>query len=120
MIVVIAFVVLGVAACVSVIIFCGCKQRSPNILNTNALSGNPDFDPPRREREVIQVQILAAQKGRPVLGLPLKQIPLKELYEWQQNRKMGGDGSSMSPAGSPVLPTEDREMSFRGVGTGQQ
>ncbi|ORC83524.1 uncharacterized protein TM35_000661030 [Trypanosoma theileri] len=60
-----------------------------------ASGGVPDHKPGRREREVVQAVFVQKNalkdKGRHVLGVPLKQISLQRLYESQRNAQSKRD-----------------------------
>merc|ERR1712098_7839 len=55
-IVVAAFVLMSLMACIGVLALCCCRKVPPNPLLVNAVTGTPDYQRPRREREVMQVQ----------------------------------------------------------------
>lgn len=88
-IVIIIFGGLGFSACFILIFICAFRKPRVNYLIGHAVTGTPNFQFPRREREVIQMVILPREgkNGKPVQGIPLKQIPLKDLYAYQQERR---------------------------------
>lgn len=87
LLVVVAFVLLATLACVGVIALCCCRRKDPNPMVVNAVVGMADFQRPRRERELMQVQIVDRRRTGPIQGIPLKQISLRELYDHQQQVK---------------------------------
>jgi len=94
-IVIIIFGGLGFTACFVLIFICAFRKPRINVLVGNAITGTPDFQFPRREREVIQMVLIPPQGryGKPVQGIPLKQVPLKELYLYQKQQRAEHHGA---------------------------
>lgn len=83
-IVVASFVLLSLGACSGATIMCCCRAPPPNALIVNATPGLADCPPPRREREIMNVErIDPRRQGTYVLGIPLKQVPLRTLHDLQ-------------------------------------
>jgi len=99
-IVIIIFGGLGIFACLVVLLICVCRRPYGDPILTHAVIGTPDFQFPRREREIIHMVMLPPQrKGKPVQGIPLKQIALKDLQERQQRAgKIAVTSASTAPA----------------------
>ncbi|CUG93508.1 membrane-associated protein, putative [Bodo saltans] len=93
--VLLAFGAVGLLACFLFSCICACRKRRVDALAISAVTGTPDFKFPRREREVVQMVLIPFQgpKGRPVQGIPLKQVPLKVLYQQQLEKKKSGDSA---------------------------
>jgi hypothetical protein len=94
-IVIIIFGGIAFLSCFVIVVVCVCRKPIVNSLTTGAVMGTPDFQFPRREREVVQMVLMKppGKDGPPVQGIPLKQMPLKELYELQYGKGgAGGDG----------------------------
>lgn len=90
-IVILIFGGLGFTACFVLLLICACRRPRVNVLVSSAVTGSPDFHFPRRDREVIQMVLLPVEGrgGRPVQGIPLRQVPLKDLLAYQQERRKG-------------------------------
>lgn len=55
-----------------------------------ASGGVTDFVPVQQERKMVHMAMVTkdqVQKGEYVMAIPLRQVPLNELYNYQQRRK---------------------------------
>eukprot|EP00742_Colponemidia_sp_Colp-10_P019133 GILJ01022171.1.p1 GENE.GILJ01022171.1~~GILJ01022171.1.p1 ORF type:complete len:692 (+),score=21.78 GILJ01022171.1:202-2076(+) len=86
---VVVFACLALCACLTLFTVCLCRRRPRNPLVLGAVPGVADFGFPRREREIIGISRLPIQgrAGRPVQGIPLKQIPMRELVLMQREKR---------------------------------
>ncbi|AAQ15634.1 hypothetical protein, conserved [Trypanosoma brucei brucei TREU927] len=89
-------------ACVTLILlrFVLLTRGIVNFLDVGAAGGAPSHVPARREREVVQFTFIpraAAEGKKYVLGIPLKQIPLQKLYNYQEAQRERQNQSQDSP-----------------------
>ena len=92
-VVVMTFGLLGGFVCVFLLAICICRKRRDNLLAARAITGTPNFHFVVRDREVVQMVRLQKQgrRGLPVQGIPLRQMPMKDLLVFQQSRRMQKD-----------------------------
>ena len=95
--VIVVFACLGVCSCLTLLTVCLCRRHPYNPLVLGAVPGVPDFAFPRREREIIGISRLPIQgrNGRCVQGIPLKQVPMRELVLMQRERAMAQEQCSV-------------------------
>ena len=116
--VIVVFACLGVCACLTLITVCACRKRPPNPHSISAVPGVPDFAFPHREREIMGVSRLPIQgkSGRPVQGIPLKQIQLSQLVKIQREaRARASDPSNSRKVNFPELSEAETDVIRRGI-----
>lgn len=84
---------LAVAGILGVVLLCICRKRKKNPLLERPTVGIPEFRRPVREREILHIEVVLQERippGKPVLGLPLRQVPMRQLAS-DQARIARGD-----------------------------
>jgi hypothetical protein len=97
-IVIIIFGGIAFFSCFVIVVVCVCRKPITNPLVSGAVMGTPDFQFPRREREVVQMVLMKppGKGGPPVQGIPLQQISLKDLHALQHGNKLQASAHSAS------------------------
>lgn len=116
--VIVVFACLGICACLTLITVCACRKRPPNPHSISAVPGVPDFAFPHREREIMGVSRLPIQgrNGRPVQGIPLKQIQLAQLVQIQREaRGKNSNTSNNRKTNFPEKSDEEQNAIRRGI-----